>query len=59
LPASVLFGALWQRFGAATAFATGAALALAASAILLTVKAPRPESEATEPAATGHTPSIR
>ena len=59
LPASVLFGVLWQRFGAATAFATGAGLALAASAILLAVKAPRPESEATEPAATGRTPSNR
>jgi MFS family permease len=34
LPASVLFGALYQRFGAATAFLTGAALALAAIAVL-------------------------
>ena len=37
LPASLLFGALWQAFGSATAFATGAALALVASALLLRV----------------------
>src|SRR6185436_2962436 len=34
LPASVLFGALYQRFGAGTAFLTGAALALCAAAVL-------------------------
>jgi MFS family permease len=34
LPASLLFGVLWQRFGATTAFFTGAALALAAAALL-------------------------
>jgi MFS family permease len=34
LPASVLFGVLWQRFGAPTAFATGAVLALAATVVL-------------------------
>jgi MFS family permease len=32
LPASLLFGAVWQRFGATTAFGAGAALALAAAA---------------------------
>ncbi len=37
LPASVLFGVLWDRFGPATAFVTGAALALAATAVLLPV----------------------
>jgi MFS family permease len=37
LPASLLFGALWQGFGSATAFATGSALALVASALLLRV----------------------
>jgi MFS family permease len=34
LPASVLFGVLWQRFGSAVAFQTGAAIALAASVLL-------------------------
>jgi MFS family permease len=34
LPASLLFGLLYQRLGAATAFLTGAALALAAVALL-------------------------
>jgi predicted MFS family arabinose efflux permease len=34
LPASVLFGALYQRLGAAAAFLTGAGLALAAAAVL-------------------------
>jgi MFS family permease len=37
LPASVLFGVLWDRFGPATAFVTGAALALAATLLLLPV----------------------
>ncbi len=35
LPASVLFGVLWDRYGPATAFVTGAALALAAAAVLV------------------------
>ena len=34
LPASVLFGLLWQRYGPAAAFLTGAALALAATVLL-------------------------
>jgi len=37
LPSSLLFGALYQRFGAFGAFGCGAALALAATAILLTI----------------------
>lgn len=37
LPASLIFGFLWQRRGAATAFATGAALAVLASLVLLRV----------------------
>ena len=41
LPASVLFGVLWQRFGFPVAFATGAALAAAASVLLLLVRPPR------------------
>jgi MFS family permease len=35
LPASVIFGLLWQRYGAATALLTGAALALLAAFLLL------------------------
>ncbi|MGQ0815623.1 MAG: MFS transporter [Gemmatimonadota bacterium] len=35
LPASIIFGVLWQQFGAALAFFTGAALALAAALIML------------------------
>ena len=38
LPASLLFGLLWQRFGAPTAFATGAGLAAAASGLLLLLR---------------------
>ncbi|MGZ6028737.1 MAG: MFS transporter [Myxococcaceae bacterium] len=34
LPASVLFGVLWQRFGAPVAFLTGAVLAAAAAVLL-------------------------
>jgi MFS family permease len=41
LPASVLFGLLWSAFGPASAFLTGAAIALAASLLLaLVVPAP-------------------
>jgi len=41
LAASLLFGVLWTEFGAAVAFATGAALALAATAALfLTFREP-------------------
>jgi len=39
LPASLLFGALWERYGPATAFTFGAALAAVASAAM-TVAAP-------------------
>jgi MFS family permease len=35
LPASLLFGLLWQRFGASVAFFTGSALALVATVLLL------------------------
>ena len=35
LPANLMFGALWQQWGAPAAFATGAALALAAVVLLL------------------------
>jgi MFS family permease len=41
LPASLLFGALWQMFGFAAAFLTGAGLAVVASAILCLVGQPR------------------
>ncbi|MBC7900028.1 MAG: MFS transporter [Saprospiraceae bacterium] len=36
-PASLLFGLLWNQFGAPTAFLTSAAISIAASAALLTV----------------------
>ncbi|MEO8680989.1 MAG: MFS transporter, partial [Vicinamibacterales bacterium] len=39
LAAGLLFGAIWQYAGAAAAFSTGAALALIAAALLLTVRA--------------------
>jgi MFS family permease len=38
LPASLIFGFLWQAFGSAVAFTTGAALALVASLLLLRVR---------------------
>jgi MFS family permease len=37
LPASLLFGAIWDRAGAPAAFTTGAALALAAAALMAVV----------------------
>jgi MFS family permease len=40
LPASLLFGLVWDRFGPARAFAVGAALAFAAAMVLLMVAAP-------------------
>lgn len=40
LPASLLFGLVWDRFGPARAFAMGAALAFAAAMVLLMVAAP-------------------
>jgi predicted MFS family arabinose efflux permease len=40
LAASVIFGLLWNAFGPAVAFGTGAALALVASALLFLVVAP-------------------
>ncbi len=39
-PASALFGALWKWYGAPTAFATSAGLALAASFLLLILRTP-------------------
>lgn len=39
LPASLLFGALWDHFGSGTAFVTGAAFALVAAVALLFVPA--------------------
>jgi MFS family permease len=40
LPASLIFGAVWDRFGAGRAFDLGAGLALAASMALLLIAAP-------------------
>ncbi len=39
LPASLLFGALWDNFGATTAFLVSAAISICAAAMLLTVNA--------------------
>ncbi|HET6680958.1 MAG TPA: MFS transporter [Gemmatimonadaceae bacterium] len=45
LPASIVFGLLWDRYGAATAFKTGATLAvLAAIVLLLFVPSRHPQS---------------
>ena len=45
LAASVLFGVVWNAFGAAAAFGTGAALALAATGLLfMVIPAAAPES---------------
>jgi MFS family permease len=41
LPASLLFGVLWDRYGSPVAFSTGAALALVAAAALLILPKPR------------------
>lgn len=41
LPASVLFGVVWERFGSAAAFTMGAGVA-AAAAVLFTLLVPRP-----------------
>jgi MFS family permease len=52
LPASLLTGALWQRFGASVALGTGAVLAaLAALGLLALVPAPAPGGEGGEPRA--------
>lgn len=42
LPASVLFGAVWDRYGASAAFFMGAALSLCASAGLAMIRVNRP-----------------
>jgi MFS family permease len=42
LPASLLFGWLYERGGAMTAFGTGAALAFASGAILVTIRPTKP-----------------
>ena len=46
LPASILFGVLWERFDPQTAFYTGAALALTAALVLMTVRVGPMESAA-------------
>jgi MFS family permease len=40
LPASILFGVIWQAFGATVAFLCGGGLALAASLLLLALVSP-------------------
>jgi len=42
LPASLLFGILWSRFGAAAAFGVSATLAMLAAGSLLLLKVPKP-----------------
>jgi len=52
LPGSLLFGAIWQAFGATAAFGTGAALALAAAIVLILgvpAGAQRPKAERAAP----------
>jgi hypothetical protein len=44
LPASLWFGAVWQRWGAGPAFMTGAAIAALAAALLATVPPRRREA---------------
>jgi MFS family permease len=44
LPASLVFGAVWDRFGSAVAFSMGAALALVAALALLLAGRPRPSA---------------
>jgi MFS-type transporter involved in bile tolerance (Atg22 family) len=39
LPASLIFGVLWDRFGPAAAFQVGAGLAVAAALVLMAVRA--------------------
>lgn len=48
LPASLIFGFLWQEFGVRTAFFTGAALAIAASLIMLLSSFAAPRKEQVE-----------
>lgn len=40
-PASIIFGALWNQFGATTAFLTSAAISIGAALLLITVKTDR------------------
>ena len=49
LPASILFGVLWERAGAAAAFLTGAAIAGAATLLLLVVLPAEPPQQQREP----------
>jgi MFS family permease len=42
LPASLIFGIVWQSFGVRTAFSLGAALAVIASALVYTIPCPGP-----------------
>jgi MFS family permease len=48
LPASVLFGLLWKTFGAATAFAASASLAIAAAVLLIFLADPVVSGSETE-----------
>ncbi len=48
LPASIVFGFLWEAIGAEAAFLTGAALAVAASTLLFLTQKPEVESRMVE-----------
>ncbi len=43
LPASLLFGLVWQKFGSAAAFGMGASLAMLASVMLSMLAVKRPD----------------
>jgi MFS family permease len=49
LPASVIFGLLWDRYGSSVAFVAGATLALVAATALLLLPPPRKRHEAADP----------
>ncbi len=50
LPASLAFGTVWDRYGAHSAFIMGAALAVAASVLLVVLVGVRPSPQASAPA---------
>ncbi len=55
LPASVVFGIVWSRYGAAAAFGMSAGLAMVASGLLVALPAPRVTSPS-GPSASGRAP---
>jgi hypothetical protein len=49
LPASLLFGELWDNFGASTAFLVSAGISIIAALLFLTVKPTRDQFPTPEP----------